>query len=69
MNKLILKSAVTLLVSFILGATAWNFAATASMPEKYVSKDENREDHQRIFDQLDNLKELIMKLHLQKDKK
>jgi hypothetical protein len=51
-----------------VAATSWNFAAVAEMPEKYVTKEENRADHTEMKEQLDEIRGLIINLHVKGDK-
>ena len=55
MNKIILAGVVTIAAGLILAATAWNFAAVASLPTKYVTVEENLSDHERIERKLDKI--------------
>jgi hypothetical protein len=55
MNKIILGGIVTIVAGAILTATIWNFSAVAEMPEKYVTIEDNREEHKSINDKLDYL--------------
>ena len=55
MNKIILGAIVTVIAGAILTATVWNFNAVAQMPEKYVTKEDNSEEHKQINNKLDYL--------------
>lgn len=57
MNKIIVGGIVTVLTGLVLAATAWNFSAVASMPDKY----ETQEDHSRDIDKIDKKLDLIIK--------
>jgi hypothetical protein len=55
MNKIIVGIIVTVAAGVILTATVWNFNAVAEMPEKYVTKEDNSEEHGQINNKLDYL--------------
>jgi hypothetical protein len=62
MNKVI----VGIVVAAFAAALTWNFAAVAEMPEKYVTKVENTDEHKEIRQDLKEIKDLIIKLHIDK---
>lgn len=75
MNKknILLGGVITLVSAFTIAATGWNFKATAEMPSTYVNKTEyavdekrNEQSHLRIEKKLDEIKDLILKLHIKK---
>jgi len=55
-----------MLASILIIATGWNFSATAEMPEVYVTKTDNSEEHKEMSKKLDELRDLIIDLHMQK---
>lgn len=61
MNKTIINGAVIVIAGLILAATAWNFSAVASMPEKYVIKKDNSEEHKQINEKLDHITNILMR--------
>ena len=61
MNKTIINGAVIVVAGCILAATAWNFNAVASMPEKYVIKKDNSEEHKQINEKLDHITNILMR--------
>ena len=68
MSKIIIGGIVTVAAGLILIATGWNFAAVAEMPEKYVSKEDQRmfiqrndKEHKEIKDKLDKIIDYIVK--------
>jgi nucleoside recognition membrane protein YjiH len=61
MNKIIIGGIVTIVVGLTLTATIWNFTAVAEMPEKYVTIEDNKEEHKSINDKLDYLIKVLIK--------
>jgi hypothetical protein len=61
MSKIIIIGIVTVAAGLILAATAWNFSAVASMPEKYMQKTEAIEQHQRIENKLDKIMDFLLR--------
>lgn len=60
MNRILLNGVVIIMAGLFLAATAWNFSAVASMPEKYVRVDRNRADHERIERKLDTIIDILI---------
>ena len=61
-KKILIGTVITVAV----GLLVWNFSAVASMPETYATKSDNTEEHRNIERKLDEIKNLIMKLHMKK---
>jgi uncharacterized protein YqhQ len=57
MNKILLGGIVSVVASLIIAATAWNFSAVASVPDKY----ETKEKHQSDIDKIDRKLDLIIR--------
>ena len=61
MTKTIMGIVIAVVAGCILAATAWNFNAVASMPEKYVIKKDNSEEHKQINEKLDHITNILMR--------
>ena len=66
-KNILIGFGASVLGGLIIMATGWNFSATANMPNKYVSKEDNSSEHRTITDKLDYIVTLIIELHT-KDK-
>jgi hypothetical protein len=67
MKKIIMGAVATLMTALILGMTTWNFAATQGA----VQETEHREVHDnlegkvdRVQESVDDIKDLILELHV-----
>lgn len=61
MNKIIIGTLASIIAALTIAATGWNFQKTAEIPEKYVTKKENSEEHKEINRKLDKIYDFLLK--------